>query len=61
MTTVTAKRPHGDISPGKEFTIYAVVVDKHGYAKFLLYINSRWDWVSAKYFEPTNNGGVCNI
>ena len=34
--------------------VYAVKMDKNGYPRFLVYIDSRnsWVWVKAKHFVP---------
>lgn len=32
--------------------VYNIRDDKNGYPHFLICINDRWDYVSAKHFEP---------
>lgn len=36
--------------------VYDIRNDKNGYPQFLIYKDTQWRWVSAKYFRPIGAG-----
>lgn len=43
---------HHDKIMSAPVAVYNIRDDKNGYPHFLVFINGRWDYVSAKHFTP---------